>query len=282
MPKIIYAYVLDPRQPGLFRKASKSEPAECQTITCHNEDCPLLKAGTCASRRIFGSCPYGEVRHQRGPTGRSNKIWDWIQEKRKEFADVGTDVSAPENKLAFIGGYVWLPYPHADMCKDVPFLRHSCAFVSGIDFIKCENWTLENVLTLIDFRPQALMGGEITDYQRKSVPLLIQHIRECDPEMWQQLIAVRPQYDVAPNYVGRKALVKTLKAGIAIPPKDDRYPVPWTWDGTKLTTNSKHAYGDTWGGMKCGDVELSLTPDEKTVTVVRSNEWVTPETVFVD
>lgn len=279
--RVIAATTIDPTQDRLFTKAKKSDHAESRTVSCSCESCPLLAARQCVVVTIFGHCPYGRYRVETGPTGRSGKMREWLAEKKKEHEGVGW-LGYPPERLAFIGDYVYLPYTHMDMCKSVMFQRHSSAFVPGIRFIPRESWTLETVLTLIDFKPQNWGGYVITDYGLKSVPLFIQHIREQDAEMWMALIAARPELDVAPNYVGRKALVRTLAAGITIPPKDARYPVSWKWDGETLTTTDRNAYEDTWGGIKPASLELRLKPSDDAGVVVRDNAWVTPETVFVD
>lgn len=279
--KVIFANVFDPTQPSIFGKSKASKPARATTVTCSCESCPLLSQKQCVMLRILGdNCPYGTRRTESGPTRRAAKFHSWISERRKR--SVSKVTNPPPQKLTFIGDYVFLPYSHANMCTAVPFGKHSTGFNSGSDFMKREYWTLANLLKLIDFRPQALFGGEISSYQKESVPLLIQHVREVDGEMWSQLIAARPQYDVAPNYVGRKALVRTLAYPITIPAKDSRYPVSWAWDGQKLTTTSVNAYSDTWGGVKPESLIMELAPDERAEVVVKDNSWVTSETVFVN
>lgn len=272
--KVIASRVIDPRQPALFYKPKKSDPARHLTITCSCEACPLRDRGECATLGVFGGfCPYGTHRDEDGPTRRSSKFGLWIKERREMYPGVGWDVGLTTNKLAFVGDYVFVPYAHADMCKAIKF-RGS--------FISRQDWTLANVLTLIDHRPQSLFGGEITDYRAKSVPLFIQHIRELDPEMWRQLIAERPSLDVAPNYVGRKALVKTLAFPITIPPYDARYPVEWIWNGKTLRTTSMDAYSGTWGHVKAESIAAEIVPSDKAHVVVKDNAWVTSDTVFID
>ena len=204
-----------------------------------------------------------------------------MKAKKEEVSSLGW-LKSPPTKMAFIGDHVYLPYAHMTMCQTVPFVSHAAFIVSGVPFVPKSEWKLKNVLALIDFRPRALFGGEIKEYQKNVVSLFKDHLRECDPSMWSEVIRERPQYDVAQNYVGRMALVKTLKPGITIPAKDKRYPVEWSWDGTVLRTTSRHAYGDTWGGMKGGEVEITLTPDDKTAACVADNSWVISGTVFTD
>lgn len=280
--KIVHANVYDPST-SIF-KVSKSTPAEYQIIECSLEQCPLRDAGTCAVRGgIFcGKCPYGWMRTVTGPTRRAASFGTFIRGARERFKGVPF-LKAPPNRLAFVGDYAYLPYTHMSMCMDVPFLAHGGAFRTDIPFIHKDDWTIENVLKLVRFRPEALLGGEITDYQRKMVPLFVQHIRELDPPMFAKLAEEIPSYDVAPNYVGRSAYLNTLRHGISINANVHKdYPVCWHWDGEKLTTKSQHVYSSTWGGKMTGDVTTVVVPDDTCVAKIESNDWVTPETKFVD
>ena len=279
--RIIGGTVYDPTVGSIFHKAKKSERAEYRTILCKCDSCPLLAVGACIEVGMFSHCVYGKFSKETGPTRQAKTFSEWVNARKEQSKSFGWPKQAPA-KLSFIGDYVYLPYPHMDMCKDVPFVRHSAFIVSGVQFIPCAAWTLKNVLTLIDFRPQALMGGEIGSYQREVIPLFKEHIRECDSEMWSQVILGRPQYDVAPNYVGRKAVVKTLAFPITIPAYDARYPVEWQWNGSTLTTTDIHAYGSTWGHVDAKSVKVELAPSDSATVVVKDNNWVVSSTVFVD
>lgn len=185
--------------------------------------------------------------------------------------------------MEIIGDYVYLPYAHMTMCQAVPFKSRSGFFSSGDAFLPREVWTIDAVLALLKHRPQAMMGGEITDYQKEEIPKFLLHLREVDPEMWQQLIAVRPQYDVVANHVGRQAILQTLKHPIQWTQTSHRgeYPVHWQWDGETVTTTSKNAFNETWAGLKAESVEIRVKPKLRTVIVVKSNDWVTADTEFV-
>lgn len=277
--RLVHYHVYDPSGPRLFR-FEKTARASAHGIHCKLAQCPLLDAGQCVFRMVFGPpCPYGNLTQETGPTKRARKFHHWVSERRDKQRSVGT-LNAPPNRLAFIGDYVFLPYAHMTMCKSVPFLEHS-SFLSGNPFLPRESWTLAAVEALIDFRPQAMMGGEITSYQREQVPLFVQHIRELDPEMWRQLAASRPHLDTAPNFVGRKALLRTLNAPIDIPAKNAKYPVHWRWDGKRLLTTDTSAYDKTWGGIALESFELCGVPEDASV-VVADNSWVNESTVFVD
>lgn len=269
-------------------KTKKTDHAEYQAVECSLETCPLREKGQCAAIAVIFAkhCPYGKYSRVLGPTRKSKQFYPWIIAQKEAFKGVPYLKNAV-TKMAFIGEYVYLPYAHMDMNKSVPFLDHSVAFSSGEPFIKIEDWTIENILKIIDFRPQALYCGEITDYQAQSVPEFIAHLREDDPAMFAKLVAVRPQYDTVPNYVGRKAYLYTLNAPLAWTVKNPKYgngyAVSWKWDGQKLVTSSPNVYTATWGGdIKMDSFEMIGTPDKNTVVVVQDNSWVNSNTRFQD
>ena len=168
-PVIIHAHIYDPSQ-SIF-KTSKNERAECQTISCTNDECPLRKKYQChMNGGLFGnSCPYGRKSREKGLTRRAAGYRKWVADKKELYKDVPY-LSTPETKMQFIGEYVLLPYAHMTMCKEVPFLNHSAFIINGSPFVPLSEWTIENVVKLIGFRPQALFGGEITTYQSQEDP----------------------------------------------------------------------------------------------------------------
>ena len=226
-------------------------------------------------------CPYGKVVVQDGPTPRSKQYRKWIKGRTAE-GDGVPQLGSPGKKIYFVGDYVYLPYAFMNMNENVPFLRHGSIFVSGTSLISRSAWTLETVLNIIDFRPHALMGGEITDYQECELPKFLQHLREVDPEMWGALVAERPKFDVAPDYVGRRALLRTLVPPFEWGTMHNKYPVSWKWDGKQLSTSDKNAYEATWGGIRLKSFKLCGEPEENASIVVRDNGWVDENTIFLD
>jgi len=279
--KVVSRWVFDPKN-ALFKQPANAK-AECETIWCKLDNCPLREKGQCTFSPVLGwdKCPYGRVDHETGPTKRANSFRSWIQERKDQYPDVSR-LSSPTQKIAFIGEYVYLPYSHMSMNENVSFLAKSHAFSNGCAFLPIEDWTLVAVLSIIDFRPQALLGGEIKAYQKEQVPKFLEHLREEDPEMWQKVIAERPELDKEPNYVGRKALLRTLHAPIVWKTKHDKYNVMWKWDGKRVYTSSYDTYNSTWGEIKLASVALEGIPEEDAEIVVQDNSWVNKDTEFVD
>lgn len=282
-PKVIHANVYDPSGFNLFKPEANAR-AKCSTIVCVNLECPLLARGQCWMRGgLFGNkCPYGQSRTDTGPTKRAAGLSSWVRDAKEKTKGVPW-LDAPPKRMEFIGDFVLLPYSHMDMCEAVPFRRHSQFIISGDPFIPRAAWSLETVLTLVAFRPRAMMGGEITSYRIEEVPLFLTHLREVDPAMWSQLVAARPELDVSPNHVGRKALLRTLKSPLTwTESANDKYPVTWTWDGKTLATTSMNSYSSTWGRVKVDSVVIHATPAKDATVIVQSNEWVVPTTEFAN
>ena len=278
---VIHANVYNPCK-SLFFKAKANDRAECQTIDCSNSECPLLSRKQCYMRGGLAPnrCPYGTYSRASGPTKRAASFYSWINEQKEKYKGVPF-LDIPPDKIEFIGDYVLLPYAHMTMCQAVPFRSRGGMMSSGDAFLPKENWTLETVISLITFRPQALFGGEITSYNKEVVPQFLLHLREADKGMWAQLIAVMPALDVKPNHVGRKAILSTLRSPIEWVESAGKYPVRWRWDGEYLHTESMNAFSGTWGNVKVKSVEIKAKPADRADIVIQSNEWVVDGTEFV-
>ncbi len=272
--------VFDPTS-SIF-KSARNKRAECATIWCKLAKCPLLELNTCMWAPIINwtKCPYGRTTVETGPTKRAQSFYVWVRDQKQKYQDVGI-VKYPAKKMAFIGEYIYLPYSFMCMNEAVPFLQKEIAFGNGICLIPQESWNLDIVLKILDFHPRSLMGGIITDYQKKEIPLFLLHLRETDPAMWSELIIARPKLDITPNHIGRKALIKTLNHPITWTTKKD-YPVKWIWNGTQVITHSAHSYSRTWGDLDLENFELCATPTNHAAIIVQNNAWVNENTVFVD
>ena len=282
-PKIVSWWVFDPTA-SIFKRPA-NEKTTCESVTCRLKHCPLREKGFCTWMPFLGwhACPYGKMHKETGPTKRAQSFRRWVAERKSKHPDVGV-LKSPPNKMAFIGDYVFLPYAHMDMNKDAAFLKHSSAFVKGTAFLPLEHWNIDTILNIIVYRPHALMGGEITTYQKESVPAFIAHLKELDPEMFDKLVEKRPDLDVEISYVGRKALLRTLAHPIEWDAKvNDKYPVHWKWDGKTLKSTSQHVYSSTWGGsIPMESIDFRAVPKENAAIVIQDSDWVTEETEFID
>lgn len=280
---IIYANVYDPK--NSFFKDCRNDRAQVQTIECRAQQCSMREAGQCVLRNILcKTCPSGTWSVEHGPTKRAASYSKWIAQKKEQYGGYGTVDYVP-TKLGFMDGHVYLPYPHMDMNTKVPFLRHSSFFISGIAFIPLTAWTVETVESIVSFNPYGL-GGVIESYQKQQVPLFLAHLRELAPAMYSALLEKCPsviaKYGLDnPTRVGRTALLWTMPP-CEVGPYDAKYPVIWKWDGKEMTTESKDAYGGTWGHCKADSVKVTIIPSKDATVVITNDAQVNEHTKFVD
>ena len=284
--KPIHARIWSPFDKHLF-KARANEPAECKISYCEiPEQCSLLKLGQCINNTIMGpKCPYGHVKREIGPTKRAKGCSSWIIKQKEQFKDVLDKLgNYPSSKIVEVGEYIYLPYPHADMNKEVPFLSHNLILVSGQPFVKKELFTIDVIISIISFRPYAMMGGEIRDYQKEIVPKFIIDLQEVFPKLYYELIKIRPDLAIKEkNFVGRKALLATVFS----PSDVDMGGDIWKWNGEYLETTDKKKLlfsniEDRNGCNAMESVSIKVVPTKDAVTKIINNNQVSSETQFVD
>jgi hypothetical protein len=285
--------ILDPNN-SFFKKTNKDR-AKSYVILCSNQqNCDLFKKSQCSYKPIFGAarCLYGQFRCQEGPTKKARGCREWVAKVRETHKDCLNKLSSPPDKYAYVGEYIYFPYSFATMNESIPFLAHGGFMRTDNCFLPKDHWNVATICNIIDFRPYALMGGEITDYQKTHIPLFLLHLAERDPQLYEAVLAAKPEYKTrynleVKNYIGRTAFLKTLNHPLTIVMNDKeyqgKYQVKWLWDGNKLTTDSRSAYNNTWGEFKeFSKLGIELVPTDQTKIKVQDNSWVNKNTIFED
>ena len=267
--KLVHFNLFEPHSP-MF-KQSKNKKAEVQTISCNNSDnCGLLKRGECSFRMSFRSnrCMYGRYSRYVGFSQRASKYYSWNSEQKKKHEGIGF-LKVPSDMMAIVGDYIFLPYAHMDMLEQISW--------EG-PFIKKEDFTVENIIKLLHFRPQALFGGEIKSYQKETPPSFLKHLSEQMPYLFRQVIESDEQskkrFSEYTN-IGRKAALETTTPNIG--EFGDIHGGLWKWDGKALHSTNSHASFMLVKKFK----ELTLIPEEKQEVVITDERQVNKDTVFV-
>jgi len=267
--KVVHFNLFRPEN-ALF-KQGQNVRAKVQIITCSNTDnCQLLMRSECACRSgLFGGrCPYGKLSKSTGYTRRASKYHTWCTEKRKKYAGIG--FLKPPKALRVVGDYVFLPYAHMGMMKDLPW--------HGL-FLKKEDFTVENIVRLVCYLPQALVGGEIASYQKKIPPQFLKHLSEQMPELFQQVISknkyAAKRYAEFSN-IGRKAILETTTPNVGR--YKDIHGGLWTWTGEILQSKNAKASFMLVSRFK----SLSIVPEENQAVAITNERQVNQDTVFVE
>lgn len=263
---------------SLFDAEKQNDRPELRRLECNlDSDCEMFKRGQCIHLQIFGSgCVYGRKDYEKGPTKRSKKYWEWMKKARAEIQEHKDlpRLNYPKDCMAFIGEYVYLPYSHIAMCQLVPFVRHDHFFVSGIPFVKKEEFTPQAVLDLVQFHPHSLMGPEITDYAQKSVPLFLFHLKHFAPDLFKVSSELAAQKNIPFEsrmlYIGDKPIecsidcVPSCSGGFRF---HKAFEVT-QWDGTTLTARSTDDAALILLGIYRSESKISCKPDPKTKVTV--------------
>ncbi len=278
--KLIHVHIYDPRN-SIF-KGSKSDKSAAHYYTCSASDrCDAYSGGQCVMiGKIFGGrCPYGRKNVTTGFTSRARKYHEWISDIKEKYKDQLWALKSVDKTAIKLGDGFLLPYSFMDMNKKVPFQAHGGGFCTGVPFIKAEDLTPDALLSIVTFKPQAMMGGEIRDYQLKSVPKFVKDLHDKYPELFKTLVSVYPEAESACanyDYTGRKALLSTINHGceVIISKKS------WQWDGENITATNKDYM--IFSPVKWDECSLSFKPKEGESVTITSNDQVNDKTVFVD
>ena len=130
-------------------------------------------------------------------------------------------------------------------------------------------------MELIQYKPRALFGGEITSYQKEDVPKFCTQLKRYMPTLFEQVKEIYPEIEQRIediDYRGKYAKVKTLLPGIV-----GLSTKKLQWDGKVIRTEGRQI---TFWDL--GDEEVVITPNDDTCVEILDNSTVTEETEFRD
>jgi len=239
----------------------KESPLEADEIYCDRADrCSFYADNKCLRCRSFLSptCKFGSNSIIRGYTSRAKKYYDF---KRKyEKNEFYNKLHYPSEPAAVIDDFLYLNLQFTRVRKrteeddawkkDVNGYLISAAGLGGKSaFIPIIDVTNELLYAIFSYRPCAIMGGVIKDYQLKVVPDVLMSLKKCAPKIYEDFITEYPQYDLKPNYVGKYAYIKTMVEGSVL---TDCHGNNFTLKGGKLIgKNVKLGFTPFDGIMDC-------------------------------
>lgn len=259
-----------------------TNPYELEIKKCgKTSSCSLYKQGMCsATKRLLSGCPNIVTICQSA---------GYKTQKGQELRSQGQK-AAKNNTLKDFDGHFWvvgdeyyfhIPYlnllKHKETGEYFPSYK---VYYSREDYVSLgENFKISKEEATKEFfdiifsaEPRAIFGGTINDYQEKIVPRLKIDILKTDIELAKNLGIENV------NYVGRFAILKTLKPGITTWDRDKKYHL--YWDGeTVEVLNSESLCSISWiGDYHSGTIKL--VPSDRLVVTIEDNDWVLPTTEF--
>ena len=260
-----------------FFKSSKNDKAKFQKLLCNNyKNCNAFKCGKCVVWSGFSGrkCPYGKKIYEYGFTQRARGYSKWISDRREQIKDI--EQLSNQSGMCVIGDYIYFPYPFWSLANSIPLLNEERSrFLSdAIVFLSKDRFDIDFIEKLINARPHAMMGGEITDYQKKHVPLIVAHLRERMPDLFSNWVnkysETYKRFEVI-EYIGRVAKLNTLAKNCKL---DDNS----IWDGKKIIISE---YNSSFLPFK-GLAYMEIIPNDNEKFKITNNNQVDDNTIFVD
>lgn len=279
-----YEYIMlttyDPNN-SLFKSTSKDYSSYTLYSCCNCDNCNAFKRNKCALRSgLWGNyCPYGKVSTNQGFTKRSKKCSSFIYEAKNLYTPQirGNNNLESLNFTCEIGEYVYIDLPHLHNYSN------SIDKELGIEhehFIPKEKFDFELVDKLLNYHPQALFGGEITNYQKKNIPQFIIQLKRYFPKLYKEVVKKHPQYQdlfSKINYVKKQAKVTTLlPSEVCLTCSMNNH---LQWDGEKLSGKAKNLISFTDLDK---DTMIYIYPTDKDYVYICENDSVTEETEFLN
>lgn len=279
--KIIHVHIWDPSCKSIFHKPKQTDRGELHIYKCKNtEGCDAFKKGQCINAgNVFGEwCPNGSRSNLKSCTMRAKAYRSQIDEWKERYKNELNALKSAPKKITKVHGGWMMPYAHMSNNEKVPFKSKGGFMASGCTFMEDNHMNKENMLSILDFRPQALMGGEIKSYQKESVPKFVFDFNAEYPEIFAELLGDSDKAKEilsSMNFVGRKAYLKTIAHGEVVISKRK-----WLWDGEKLSiTDSDFMIFEP---VKWDSCFASFTPKDDSTIEITDNCQVTSETKFAD
>lgn len=185
----------------------KETPLEAVIISCDKCDkCSFYKNNTCFKIRSLGKhCKYGTSRTVTGYTSRAKKYYDFRE--KYENDECYSKLKRPEISIGKIGN---------EFIINMPYIRYEDGKITDPSFgnplIYVDEKDFDNtfIKQMLDFKPQAIFGGIIEDYQKKEVPRFLGDLKNNFKDIYENFIKEYPEYDREISYIGKKAYINTL------------------------------------------------------------------------
>lgn len=273
--KIISTGYYNPKVNALI--LGKEEKCIFVTYTCNcPEKCEAYKKGMCYLKNgIIGShCPFGEVKRKIGVEPSFNKFYIILSSFQFKNIDTLNKLS-PIHRIVEVGNtYIYLPLHFLD--NNTNPISNELKIINS-NLLPKENFTIENIIKLIMYRPTFPNGDVMSVYIEKDIPNFVFQLKLFYPEIYEEVCKkiVNIEKEVLPkiNYINKFAKVKTLNPG---PIKMGNFMC--YWNGQEITCRSS-TIKDLFN-IKSKE-EMHIIPYAGTVCQVIDEKTVNESTEFV-
>lgn len=264
----------------LYGDGSRNSRLRAEYIRCDRaSECSAYKNGECfCVTTIFGvRCGIGNVACVDGCTKQSQtyrRVWN-----EAKAHEAYAKLKYPHHTMVTkIGNDVFLTLHHIwlEAKEDGRILCLNPHIGTNRLMVKREMLTPDNIKRICEFRPQAIMGGTIRDYQAKTVPLFLHQLRTLFPDEYEAFRNAYPDFNILePVWIGRRAKLSTCNRTVEV---KDLHGNVFHFEGEYLVCD---CYKSAFAPFDAKNAEIRIRVSDEMEVNITDNKQVTPETVFV-
>lgn len=258
---------------GLF--GGRETPLEAEITYCDKyKECSFYKQGKCFSAgRWKQNCKFGRKEKILGYTSRAKKYYSFREtytkdEKYNKLDEPNNIIGQIEDLIVLNTGFLY--EDNGRYYIDTHFAQ------SPLIYVPIEKFNNNIIKLICDAKPEALFGGEIKDYQSKTVPRFLYELKTGFKEIYNSFINEYPEYkEKEINFIGRKAYINTLKDGSEL--KDCHNNI-WIIENDEIVCYK----WKTWLPFGGNPTETRIKITDNMTCKITNNNQVANDTKFAD
>ena len=267
---------------GLFRSKNDKDFVNLYFVRNAETEEAIKKAGYIPSDAWGPDFPGVYVQKEWGFTPRARSYGKIKNKFQKQYPDLESKYPCKyPNAGESLGGAIYTGLSYLDnyvnpLTKEYPEYFRTSKYIkeSAFDDKKF-------VEDLLNFKPLAMIGGVIKDYQEKYLPNFLQSVKYYNTELYNKLLAFDKVQELNKSFspIGKTVKVHTLKPSkVSLLKNLMSFSMNETyfWDGEKIII--------TLGDKSSKEYDLNtlyFTPNDDYIVKVVEEESVTPQTEFV-
>lgn len=271
----------------LYNGLNNNDKNRAEIIHCDKyQNCSLYKAGKClcVSQIFAHTCEFGRVDKIDGYTPRSSSYRSFVDKYMNDechgklhrpnnwYIAVVDDTVLLNLIYVIVEKRQWTGYEWKELSS---YHVNRAVYTSTISYINKDEFTIDLFERICMFRPIALNGDNISIYNTKIIPNLVNDLKKLMPDFYSQLIDKFPELaNLKVDYRDRFAYIYSLRDDVELKTNNGTF----IKQVDRLICSDYHSPLLPFGG-KTGKLFINITP-EMTVKIT-DNNIVDENTVFI-
>lgn len=263
----------------------KESPLEAHEVYCDNCDkCSLYKNKRCLNHHTplaSPHCKLGTVIDIKGYTSRAKK-YDIFKSKYTSDDKYNCLTYPNTNNLAIIGDtvFIYLTFAKVALDKDSGnYYTTRSNYINESSYVSIDKFNIDLIYDIVTFKPRDWLGEVIPKYKDKIIPDFLLSLSKLMPATYNEFITNYPEWNLAPNYIGKVAYINSLKSGT----KFIEHNTEWLYDGEYvIAENMDLGLSSPWWQHNNDSVNIvKIKVNDKMTITINDNSIVDENTKFV-